>query len=183
MHLGLLYICSRDREAKRKEDEVRGIDFTLRLHCGDTLPLIISGGVEELIWYSIVMEGSHLSPRKPKPLTSFWSIFRAAVTMLATATHLINLLAEDVQAVLQGVRLISQRTAFSAQGSKVTGACGGLRCYLDIMMDSNNTGCWIYLAKNASLLESIFILFAALCLDQKWYYIWSAHYSWLMDGN
>lgn len=43
---------------------MRGIDFTLWLQCADNLPLIILGGVEELISYSIIMEESHLSPRK-----------------------------------------------------------------------------------------------------------------------
>lgn len=49
--------------------EVTGIDFTLWLHCADSLPLIFCGGVEELISYSITMERSHLSPRKPNSLT------------------------------------------------------------------------------------------------------------------
>lgn len=108
-----------DRRAKRKEDEVRGIDFTLWLYRADSSPLIISGGVEELI-YSVVTEGSHLSPRKPNSLTCSWSIIWAAVTVLATGTHLINPAAEAVQGCSAGNR---------ADFSKGCLFCTGVRCH------------------------------------------------------
>lgn len=138
---------------RERRAEVRGIDFTLWLHSADSLPLIIPGGVEELISYRIIMEGFHLSPRKPDSPTSSWSIIRAAVTAAEPLGEAFN---QPVGWKLSGP-LCRESGWFldfsSEQRSKVT---------MHVGICSVN---WTHIPRNvnnASLSESIFICSAVL---------------------